>query len=513
MSPVNVYLARTVIPSPGGAFSPGFLAEEGGRVVAVGPQAEVQPLLAAGAVAADLGDAAVLPGLWDAHVHLLSQGLALQRIDVGAARTLAEVCELLAAAEASGDPVVGVGLDDAALAENRMPSGAELDAALGDRAAVVFRVDGHSISANGAAWKMLAFDAAWPGVELDAASKPTGVIRGRGYELARLELHRRIEPATKVRAYRDAAALAASRGVVALGALEGGPHLGDGDVRLLLGCRDELPLEVFPFPQVPSVAVARELGLGRLGGCILIDGSFGSRTAALWEPYADRPAGRGELYFAADDLNALVLAAHAAGLQLAFHAIGDRAVAQLLDAYELAHREYPRGDCRHRLEHGELISPRDRERAAALGVILSAQPAFEWFWGGPGGMYEARLGEKRRRATNPLRSAQRAGVLLAGGSDADITPLQPLLGIAAAVSHPTPEEQLSFGEALAMFTTGAAASYFAEGEWGTLEAGKWASFTAVAADPRKLAARELAALPVVLTVSKGKVTFRRGGED
>lgn len=508
----KIFKAEKIVTAPAGAEAT-FVAVRDGRVVAFGPDTDARDFERAGVPVVDLGNATVLPGLWDAHVHLLLTGLALRHVDLSGARRLDDVFDLVREASGRGGEInTCARFDESRLAERRLPTGAELDAASPRQPVVVVRVDSHSLVVNEAAWKFLAVEASWPGVELDEAGKPTGVLRGRANELARAQMHNRLDAATKAAAYRDAAALAASRGVAALCALEGGQLFGADDVRVLLSCRDELPVETVVFPQVPSAAAARELGLPRLGGCILVDGSLGSRTASLAEPYADKPTTRGELYFAADDLNALVLGAHAAGLQIALHAIGDRAVSQALDAYEVAAQEHRRVDCRHRVEHAELLSDFDLRRAAELGIILSMQPAFEWFWGGPGGMYEERLGERYRR-TNRLRSALRAGVALAGGSDSNITPLDPLLGIAAAINHPTEEERLSFDEALAMFTVGAAAASFAEDDWGTLAPGKWASFTALARDPRGLAAADVAATEVVATVVKGEFTYRKAEED
>jgi len=504
----KIFKAEKIITAPGGPEAT-FVAVRGGRVAAVGSGDDARGLERAGVPAIDFGNATVFPGLWDAHVHLLLTGLALRHVDLSGARRLDDVFDLVREAAArGGELTICAGFDESRLAERRLPTGAELDAASPRKPAAVVRVDSHSLVVNEAAWRFLAVDASWPGVEPDATGKPTGVLRGRANELARAQMHDRLDAATKAAAYRDAAALAASRGVVALCTLKGGQISGADDVRVLQRCRDELPVETVIFPQVPTAAAARELGLPRLGGCILVDGSLGSRTAALAEPYADRPTTRGELYFAADDLNALVLGAHAAGLQIALHAIGDRAVSQALDAYEVAAQEHRRADCRHRVEHAELLSDFDLQRAAELGVVLSMQPAFQWFWGGPGGMYEERLGERYRR-TNRLRAALRAGVLLAGGSDANITPLDPLLGIAAAVNHPTEEERLTFDEALATFTVGAATASFAEDDWGTLAPGKWASLTALARDPRGLPAEDIAATEVVATVVKGEFTYRK----
>ena len=502
-----IYLTDLLIPAPGEARAYAFIGVKDGRIAALGTRAEAEPLIRAGVPGRDFGPAAVLPGLWDAHVHLLSVGMQLRQVDLTGAADLAAAFDRIARAPAgAGELAIAANLDENALTEKRLPTGAELDAAVGSRPLAVRRIDLHSMILNTAGWKLLRVDPAWPGVELGADGNPTGVVRGRAHELVCDRLRELPAPMEKSRAYQEGAALAASRGAVAVGALEGSPTAADDDVPVLLSCQDALPIATFIFPQTHDVGGVRRLGLPRIGGCLLVDGSFGSYTAALSEPYADRPATRGELYYRDDDLNAFVAFAHAAGLQLAFHAIGDRAVTQVVSAYALAQGETPRPDARHRVEHAELFADRDLARMARLGVIWSAQPAFESYWGGRGRMYERRLGG-RRRFTNRLRTARAAGVRVAGGSDAPITRLDPLSGIAAAMNHSAPEERLTFDEALALFTTEAAYAFFAEGAWGTLAPGKQASFTVVARDPRALPPEDVAGLEIVATVVGGAVVY------
>jgi predicted amidohydrolase YtcJ len=488
----SIYLTDVLIPAPGEARAHAFIGVRDGRIAALGTRAEAEPLLRAGVPHRDFGPAAVLPGLWDAHVHLLSTGIQSRQVDLRGAADLAAVFDRVGRAPAgAGELTIAANLDENALAEKRLPTGAELDAVFGARPLAVRRIDLHSMVLNAAGWKLLRVDPAWPGVELGAAGRPTGVVRGRAHELTCDRLRGLPAPMEKTRAYREGAALAARRGAVAVGALEGSPTAADDDVPALLSCQESLPVATFIFPQTHDVGAVRRLGLPRIGGCLLVDGSFGSFTAALFEPY---------------DLAAFVALAHGAGLQLAFHAIGDRAVTQVMNGYALAQGEAPRPDARHRIEHAELFGDRDLARMAELGVVWSAQPAFDAYWGGKDGMYERRLGA-RRLLTNRLGTARAAGVRIAGGSDSPITRLDPLGGIAAAMSHSTPEERLTFDDALALFTTEAAYAFFAEGEWGTLTPGKYAAFTVVGGDPRALPPDRIADLAIVATVVNDTVVY------
>jgi predicted amidohydrolase YtcJ len=486
----------------------GFAEVAGGRITTVGPRAEAEPLINAGAPVKDFTGSAVLPGLWDAHVHLLMTGVGLFWVDLGGALSIKEIQGRLSNQLDTGEdePLVGFGYDDAFLVDGRMPSGADLDAVSVDRPIVIFRIDGHSLVHNKAALSFLDIDTGWPGIETGTDGKLTGRVFARANEEMRDLIFDRMSPGFKRKAYRAAAGLAAEAGCAALCALEGGELFGDKDLDILQGIQPELGVHTVLYNQYPEISSSRRLGLNRIGGCILADGSIGSRTAAILDDYADDPGNRGQLYLDDCWLGSFVTEAHTAGMQVALHAIGERAVRQVLDAYEAAMTAVPRPDPRHRVEHAELVLEDDIERAARLGVAFSMQPAFEHFWGGPGKLYERRLGDRYRR-TNRLRSILRAGITLAGGSDSNITPLAPLLGIQAAVNHPTESERLTIDEALTAFTLEAARSAFAENDYGTIEGGKSATFTVLDKYPAEVQATEIADITVVATIVEGKTVF------
>jgi predicted amidohydrolase YtcJ len=486
----------------------GFATVEDGLITSVGPRAEAEPLINAGVPVKDFTGSAVLPGLWDAHVHLLMTGVSLFWVDLGGALSIKKIQDRLSDRLDTGEdePLVGFGYDDAFLVDGRMPSGIDLDRVSVDRPIVIFRIDGHSLVHNEAAVPFLDIDIGWPGVETGADGAPTGRAFARANEDIRSRVFDRMEPGFKRKAYRAATELAARAGCAALCALEGGELFGDEDLEILQGIQPELGVHTVLYNQYPEVSSSRRLGLDRIGGCILADGSIGSRTAAVLEDYADDTGNRGQLYLDDGWLKSFATEAHAAGMQVAIHAIGERAVHQVLDAYEIAMAAAPRPDPRHRVEHAELVLEDDIEQAARLGVIFSMQPAFEHFWGGPGKLYERRLGDRYRR-TNRLRSVLRAGITLAGGSDSNITPLAPLLGIRAAANHPTESERLTIEEALTAFTAGAARAAFAEDDYGTIETGKSATFTVLDKHPADVQVTDIADIKVVATIVDGKTIF------
>ncbi len=323
----------------------------------------------------------------------------------------------------------------------------------------------------------------------------------------RQALFRKVSSGERFEALKSATDLAFSRGVTTVHALEGGSLFGLDDLDFLMDTIDSWPLRIVLYPQITDSDWIRAHRVPRMGGCILIDGSFGSSTAALSEPYAGEPENRGVLYFDDGTLCDLVESGHREGLQLSFHAIGDRAITQVVNAYERPILHYPCSDHRHRIEHCELPTPSDIERIARLGLSLAVQPAFEYLWGGPDKMYARRLGADRMGETNPFRDYLEKGILVAGGSDSDVTPLDPLLGIQAAVSHPRESQRLTPADALLLFTEKAARLAFLEDETGSLRPGKAADFVVLSGNPLMTRESEIKDIKVLETFSGGESVY------
>jgi predicted amidohydrolase YtcJ len=475
---------------------------EDGRIIAIGDGSAPDDL-AAGAGRLDLGSRTVLPALHDAHVHLLRTGLMDIDLDLGAAESYEDVLALIAdaAAGCTGPVLRAHSFDPDLIAGGRYPTAAELDAISRDVAIFVKRRDGHSSSANSRALELVDLPRGMAGVEVEGG-RPTGVLRGKAHSLAFRKVDDLLTDDERADCYRRAAVRAAERGIGVVHALVGSSHPGNRDVEALLDVADDLPIDVVVYPQFRDVGRARALGLPRIGGCILLDGSFSSGTAALDGSYADRE-GCGNLYFTDDELTSFMSEAHAAGLQIAVHALGERAVGQAIRCYDAA-TGGGAGGLRHRIEHCELATREQLDAIAGLGVAVCVQPTFEHMWGGPGKMYEARLGSERAGRTNPLHSMKEAGIRLAGGSDSYVTPMDSLLGIHAAVNRPNESERLDVFDAVSLFTSGASWFSFDEGVRGTLEVGKEASFTVLGADPFDVDPASIKDLPVLGLYRRGE---------
>lgn len=443
-------------------------AEQPGR--ALHPDAEI----------IDLDGAFVAPAFVDPHVHVTALGLKLTGLDLSVAHSLTHCLELLRAF-AAGRPdgaVLGDGWDETGWPEGRPPTVEEIDAAAGPgRQVYLSRVDAHSAVVSSAL-----LDA------VPAATTATGYTRGAPLRAAAHHLVRTAVLAGLSRAQRDRARQAAldhaaSRGVAAVHEC-GGPEIsGRTDLRELLEFRHGVEVRAYWGEAVRTAeearALAGELGAHALGGDLFVDGSFGSHTAWLRDPYADR-ATSGIGYLDADTVTAHVRACTEAGIQAGFHVIGDAAMDAVIAGFERVAGELggPAVAARgHRVEHAELLDAEQIGKLAAWGVIASVQPGFDAAWGGKDGMYAARLGAERAATLNPFAAMAAAGISLAIGSDAPVTALDPWAAVRAATEHRTPGHGLSPRAAFAAATRGAwRAGGVRDGVAGTLVPGAPASY-------------------------------------
>lgn len=484
---------------------------DAGRVVAVG---RVGDLRDEAPEAVDLSGSVLVPGLRDAHLHLAAYAAMARRPVLDGCRSINEVvARLRIAAQAlgPGKPVVGMRLDDDALAEHRLPHRHELDRVATDRAVVVHRYCGHVGAVNTMALRLAGIDETTPdppggSVDRDEVGRPTGVLRetALGLLAAALEDDDPVDADALVAALEDLRSL----GLTSVGAMVGcgdGGWAGPGDeATTLRQVADRLPLRVHAFLVTDDGARLQDAAIGLAGPRLswagvkrFADGSLGGHTAAMFEPYADHP-GSGVLRLGPDD-EAAAEAALALGGRAAVHAIGDRACAAVVDLFErLAARGHD--PSRMRIEHASTLRREDVDRLARLGAWASVQPAF---LASETGWLPSRLGPERLRRTYPFASLRRAGIPLAGGSDCPVEPPHPLWGMAAARDRAgmVPEEALSPADALALFTTWAAASL---GEPEPLRPGSPADLVALDRDPVTAAPEELRRCRVVATIVDGE---------
>jgi len=382
----------------------------------------------------DLQGAMVVPAFVDAHFHATGTGLALTGLDLAGATTLAEaLAEVERQARAArGRPLLGSGWDETTWPEGRAPTAGELDRASYGGAVYLARADAHSAVASSALMAAVPGLAGMSGYSADGRQTMDAHHAVRAVALAAITAGQRAA------LHRAALRRAAALGVAAVHEMAG-PEISSADdlaALLALAAREPLP-EVFGYwGELHAVKTARELGAVGAGGDLFCDGSIGSHTAGLSEPYADAE-GSGYLRFDTAELAEHIAECTEAGLQTGFHAIGDAAISQVVAAMEMAGQRAGRAavaGAGHRLEHAELVP--DIAALAASGLFASVQPAFDATWGGPDRMYARRLGAGRASRLNPLAGLAAAGVPLALGSDSPVTPIDPW-GSVRAASYPT----------------------------------------------------------------------------
>ncbi|MER7812308.1 amidohydrolase [Streptomyces sp900116325] len=456
----TVLLRGGDVHSPADPFATAMVVERG-HVAWVGSEGAADAFASGVDEVIDLEGALVTPAFTDAHVHTTATGLALTGLDLSGARTLAEALDLVrtyTAAHPADRVVLGHGWDATRWPEQRPPSRGELDAAAGGRPVYLTRIDVHSAVVTTALLDLV------PGVTALAGYHPDAPLTDAAHHAVRSAAHDAVSPRQRADAQRAALDHAASLGIGTVHEC-GGPDISDEEdfTGLLKLAAGRPGPRVFGYwaEQVGDEKDARrirELGAIGAAGDLFVDGSLGSHTACLHEPYVDGPAGHtGTAHLDAAQIAAHVTACTEAGLQAGFHAIGDAAVSAVVAGVRAASETLGLARiraARHRIEHAEMLTPETVAAFAELGLTASVQPAFDAVWGGEDGMYAQRLGVERARTLNPYAGLLRAGVPLAFGSDSPVTPLDPWGTVRAAAFHRSPEHRISVRAGFTAHTRG-----------------------------------------------------------
>ncbi|MFM9698715.1 amidohydrolase [Streptomyces europaeiscabiei] len=445
----TVLLRGGEVHSPADPFATAMVVEHG-QIAWVGSEGAADAFASGVDEVIDLEGALVTPAFTDAHVHTTATGLALTGLDLSDAPTLDAALVLVrefAAARPADRVLLGHGWDAARWPGGRPPTRAELDEATGGRPLYLSRIDVHSAVVTTALLDLV------PGAD----AFEDGPLTRDAHHAVRATALGAIAPAQRTEAQRAALAHAVSLGIGSLHECAGPEISSEDDFTGLLRLAAEEPgPRVVGYWAERDVDRARALGAVGAAGDLFVDGALGSHTACLHEPYADA-AHTGTAYLDAVAVAAHVVACTEAGLQAGFHAIGDAAVASVVEGVRQAAEKVGLARvraARHRVEHVEMLTPETVAAFAELGLTASVQPAFDALWGGEEGMYAQRLGVERARTLNPFAALLRAGVPLAFGSDSPVTPLDPWGTVRAAAFHRTPEHRVSVRAAFTAHTRG-----------------------------------------------------------
>jgi predicted amidohydrolase YtcJ len=508
------------------------VAVSGGRIAAVGADDALLKLAGPRTRTIDLRKAFVLPGLTDSHGHVGSLGERLSSIDVRGVGSIAEIAarvrEAAGRAHAPGDWLTGGGWDQNLWEGRQFPGHQPLDEASPDRPVYLRRVDGHAAWVNSAALRAAGITRATPDppggrIVRDPQGDPTGVFVDNAVELVR-----KVEPRPS-RARIKSWITAALNRCAAGGLTEvHDASVSQEQVAAYRELADEgaLPLRVYLMwdgtsPDSPVDAMLSEAPFVNYRDRVtlravklMVDGAMGSRGAVFFDDYSDAKGTRGLFVTPPDEIARRATLALRRGYQVCTHAIGDRGIREVLDAYERALRQVPGSDRRLRIEHVQCVRQGDLADFGRLGLVASMQPSHatsDMPWA------EERVGPDRGRGLYAWRWVIDAGIPIAGGSDFPVDPETPLVGIHSAVTrqdrdgHPAggwhPGQRMTLDEALAAYTTGAAYAAFEEKDKGRIVPGAWADLTILSEDLRRIPAERIADVAVRATLVGGRFAY------
>jgi predicted amidohydrolase YtcJ len=463
-TPVQADEGRTVLLRGGEVHSPAdpfatAMVVEGGTIAWVGSEGAADGFVDGVDEVVRLDGALVTPAFTDAHVHTTATGLALTGLDLTGVPTLADALERVRAHAVArpADPVLlGHGWDASGWPEDRPPSRAELDDATGGRPLYLSRTDVHSAQVTTALLDRV------PDITGRTGYHPEAPLTADAHHAVRAVAYAGVTARQREEAQRAALAHAASVGIGSVHECAGPGISGEDDLTGLLRLAAQEPgprvhgYWAEAVTRAADLEKVRELGAAGAAGDLFVDGALGSHTACLHAPYADAPH-TGTAYLDAAAVATHVAVCTEAGVQAGFHAIGDAAVAIVVEGVRAAADKLGLARvraARHRVEHAEMLTRETIAAFADFGLTASVQPAFDAAWGGEKGMYAQRLGTERARTLNPYAALLRAGVPLALGSDSPVTPLAPWGTVRAAAFHRTPEHRVSARAAFTAHTRG-----------------------------------------------------------
>lgn len=488
---------------------------EDGIIKAVGSAKEVEEIADASPGQdirkLDLQGKTAVPGLHDCHVHVMGTGLNAAGIDVYDCKSISEIMGLIREADekdAGSDSWIYCSrLDESRLAEKRPPTRHELDQVISHRG--IFFIDRglHYTLVNSKAYEEIGFEGNEPGIIKDENGEPTGRLHDKANGIARSFFNEvRMTDEQRAQMLQYTAQEAVRKGITTIHGMEGGDMFSDKDIPIFLQEQKNFPLDILLYWDTDNIDNILEHGLPRTGTDMLLDGSIGSRTAAFDDNYEDGDT-NGVIYFTEEFVVDHITKAHQNGLQAGFHAIGQRGIRFVLDCLEKSLERYPCQGHRFRIEHFGFCDDRDIERAAKLGCVISTQPSFSYLRGGEGSVYNLRLGTERERRGYPLKKFVEAGIVVGGGSDSGVTPMDPILGIHAALHQSYPENNVDIHTAMRMFTIDGAYCAFEEDKKGSIEKGKYGDITVLSEDPYQVDADRIKDIQVAMTIYRGNVVY------
>ncbi|UYZ01584.1 amidohydrolase [Peribacillus frigoritolerans] len=507
---------------------PASIAIKDNKIVAIGTEEEIKHCAGEHTKIYQFKDQLIMPGFHDFHLHIMQGAVALNSVNLFAARSEDEALEMIGEfpeSKPENQWVIGFTWDAGYWDTQQLPTRHSLDHILPDRPALMFHAEGHYAWVNTKALEIANItrhseNPFYGIIGKDENGEPNGIL----YEKAMDAVIRHafnFSNSQKNEIFSNFLAHAASLGVTSVNDLHGLKTIESLDVFKEFEDNGKLTTRIHLWPalngdlghskQLRETYLSDKLRVSGLKQ--FIDGVITARTAYLLEPYADQPETRGETSFPPETIKKWVVDADKEGFSIRFHAIGDGAIRLALDAYEEAQKTNGKRNSRHSVEHIEVIHPDDIHRFSELGVTVSMQP--DHLAMSERGVYTEQIGAEREKYVFSINTLQKTGAKLAFGTDFPIDILNPLLQIYRAVTRIDssgktvwhPHECITLAEALKAYTSGPAYGTFREQELGTLEAGKLADIVVLERNLFEIPVEEIPNTKVQLTIVDGKVVF------
>jgi hypothetical protein len=506
------------------------VAVKDGRILVVGTSAEIRKYVGPATKVLDLKGKLVVPGLIDAHLHFASGGHSLASLTFRGVSSAEKVQEMVAARIRelpAGETVNGSEYDHTLFPGQKWPSKADLDKVAPDNAVVIRRVDGHSVWVNSEALRQ-------SGITKDTKSpfggdivkdpvngEPTGILKEAASGL--LKVKRSSKPSSMKDDIERGLAYAARLGLTGI---QTSASLQELEIFKQLKAEGKLTLRVYAWLPIDELDRYIKLGIKQGQGDdmvrvgfqkVFIDGTLGSGTALMFEPFADDPSKIGLPQYKQEAFTALIEKAHQNGYQTGTHAIGDKGVNWVLNAVERAQKKFGVKNLRHRVEHAQIIIPSDVPRFKQLGVIASMQPTHCTT---DMRFCEIRIGPERSKNAYIWKTLLDAGARLAFGTDWPVEPLDPMRGLYSAVTRKNiesgtpdggwfPAQRLTMADSVRLYTLDAAYASFEEKIKGSIETGKLADFTVLSKDIYRVDPKEILTTEALYTILGGRIVFQK----
>jgi hypothetical protein len=504
------------------------LAISGDRILATGSRQEIKKYIGPQTQVIDLKEGVAIPGLIDAHTHFSSGGQSLIELSFRGVDSIEKVQQMITARIKElppGTPVFGRDYDQTLFPGQKWPDRTDLDQVSPQNPVVIERVDGHSVWLNSLALKLSGIDRNTPDpfggeiVREKATGEPTGILKESAMNLVK------VKPSIKSSPEEDILRALNHARQLGLTGVHASTDLKELEIYKKLEKEGQLTLRIYASLPVEEMDQCLKLGLKQGQGDeflkigflkTFIDGTLGSGTALMFEPFADAPGQSGLPQYSEQEFYELIDRAYAHGFQVGTHAIGDKGVNWVLNAVEKAEKKYGQKNLRYRIEHAQVIKPEDIKRFKELGVIASMQPTHCTT---DMRFCEQRIGRERSKYAYAWKSLLDSGARLAFGSDWPVEPLDPRRGLYSAVTRKNiehdfpeggwfPEQKLRLAEAIEGFTSGSAYASFEENLKGTLEPGKLADLTVYGLDIFNRPPKDILIAPVVYTIVGGKIVYQ-----